>query len=343
MMNRDLPRQKLREIVHLFGHQIADDPEKCERLLKDCCPEHRREIVALVSAIKEGLVRRLISTGREQPTNAIVRLLSKTLEEDIGLDSNLSRWAVESWGIALDLFSEEDLLSQTDKDSTIETPLNRVPPLMEPGVPSSLPDQKEPESIIDPVLKTPNRRKSRLKWAAGLLVIALFSSGGVFGYQKWRQKLEAEKMEEEALRQAEQAIKTAHEQIRQDTLKVKEERRQLEAKQEERRQVWAKEAERKSQLEQQRLEQIRVENQRRELELRERQERARLENQKRQQEFREKQEQARLENQRRQQEFLEKQRQLQADRQREAQERATQQQQQRVLQQGIDALKGVIK
>jgi hypothetical protein len=335
-MNGDLPRQKLREIVSLFGPQVAADAEKCERLLKDCCPEHRREINALVSAIKEGVVGRL-TTG-EQPTNDIIRLLSKKLEEDIGLNSDLSRWAVESWGIALNLWSE------THDGSTTETTVNQPSPVAGTPIVSSLADAKKRDSaIVNPIAGAQNKSKSRLKWAAGLLVTALLGSGGVFAYQKWMEKIEGQKAEEEALHQAEQAKKAAQEQVRQAALKAEEERRQLETQQENERQERGKEEEKKAKIEQQRLEHARLENQRRQLELQERQERARLDNQQRQQELRERQEQARLENQRRQQELLEKQRQLQADRQREAQERAAQQQQQRALQQGVDAIRRGIK
>ena len=322
-MDSSLPRQKLSEIVKTFGQQIATDAEKCERLLKDCCPEHRREINALVSAIEVGVVERL-RTGGHIADNDNLHSLSKNLEQDTGLTSDLSQWSVETWGIALNLLPESKPLAQ--------------PPETITSTSASFPTKQnlEAELIASGATK---KSHTKLKWTVSLLILSLLGGGGVWGYQIWAEKVESQKAEEEAVRRAEEAKKVAQEQIRQVALKEQEEQRQLETRREKVRQEQAIETERNMKLEHQRLEQLKLENQRRQLDLQERQERARLDSQQRQQELREKQEQVRLENQRRQQELLEKQRQLQADRRKEAQERAAEQQQQRVLQQGIDALR----
>lgn len=46
----ELPRQRLVELVGRYGFEVARDPRRCEALLRDVCPQHKREIFVLVSA-----------------------------------------------------------------------------------------------------------------------------------------------------------------------------------------------------------------------------------------------------------------------------------------------------
>jgi len=39
----DVPGQKLREIIEEYGQAVCDDARRCEALLKDLCPEYKRE------------------------------------------------------------------------------------------------------------------------------------------------------------------------------------------------------------------------------------------------------------------------------------------------------------
>ena len=40
----DHPRQQLHYIITHYGRSICDEPKRCEALLKDLCPQHKREV-----------------------------------------------------------------------------------------------------------------------------------------------------------------------------------------------------------------------------------------------------------------------------------------------------------
>jgi hypothetical protein len=50
----ELPRQKLAKLARRFSLDLCNDPKRCEGLLRDVCGEHKREILPLVSALREG-------------------------------------------------------------------------------------------------------------------------------------------------------------------------------------------------------------------------------------------------------------------------------------------------
>ena len=51
----DMPRQQLHYIITHYGRSICDEPKRCEALLKDLCPQHKREVNLLVGALREGV------------------------------------------------------------------------------------------------------------------------------------------------------------------------------------------------------------------------------------------------------------------------------------------------
>jgi predicted RNA-binding Zn-ribbon protein involved in translation (DUF1610 family) len=104
-----LPRQRLTELVGRYGHDVADDPRRCEALLRDMCPQHKREIFVLVSAVKECVPRELLGSSSGIPKAVLVSRLTKRLHENLGVAENLARWAVESWALALGIASTNDL------------------------------------------------------------------------------------------------------------------------------------------------------------------------------------------------------------------------------------------
>jgi hypothetical protein len=104
----DLPRQKLAELIRRFGREIAGDARRCEALLKDACPQHKREIFVLVSAAKESVGVELLGSSSGAPKEALVSRLTMRVHENLGLPESLARWAVESWALALGLASATD-------------------------------------------------------------------------------------------------------------------------------------------------------------------------------------------------------------------------------------------
>jgi hypothetical protein len=120
-MVSDYPRAKLSELVTRFGCAICDDPKKCEGLLKDYCTGYRREISALVNVLRSKIIDELLALADGLPQEVLVARLARKLEDDHGLNRELARWAVTSWGIALGRFSE-DKSKERDEDEKIKEP-----------------------------------------------------------------------------------------------------------------------------------------------------------------------------------------------------------------------------
>jgi hypothetical protein len=107
MMN-DLPREQLKYIIGQYGRSLAEDPKRCEALLRDFCGQYRKEINVLVSAIKESVPTDLSNSQHRVPSTLLLAQLTKRLEDYLAIDRAAARWAVESWAIALGLISEKD-------------------------------------------------------------------------------------------------------------------------------------------------------------------------------------------------------------------------------------------
>ena len=101
-------RDKLAELVGRFGLDLCNDPKRCKGLLHDVCSEHRREIVALVAAAREGVGSELRHSSDGSPKELVFARLTKRLYETEGMDEGLARWAVESWALALGIASVKD-------------------------------------------------------------------------------------------------------------------------------------------------------------------------------------------------------------------------------------------
>ncbi len=82
---------------------MANDPRRCEALLRDLCGEHRREINLLISAARERIAFDLLTRHDTVPLGLLSGQLIDRLEEHLGLTNEAAEWAVHSWGLALDL------------------------------------------------------------------------------------------------------------------------------------------------------------------------------------------------------------------------------------------------
>jgi hypothetical protein len=92
---------------------VADDPRKCEGLLRDFCGGYRREIHALINALREKTAEELLSASADRvPQEVLAARLARRLEDFRGLDRELAYWAVVSWGLALGRFSPDEVDSR---------------------------------------------------------------------------------------------------------------------------------------------------------------------------------------------------------------------------------------
>jgi WD40 repeat protein len=102
----DLPRQKLCQIIAQYGPSLADDPRRTEALLRDFCGEYKREIFVLVSALREQVAADLLTSQTSVPREVLLAQLTKRLQENLALAEDASRWAVESWALALGVIAQ---------------------------------------------------------------------------------------------------------------------------------------------------------------------------------------------------------------------------------------------
>lgn len=97
----DTPRATLIEIIRQHGPQVIDDPQRVENLLRDLCPDSKREIQALMFALREQIPADLRQPPNGTPPVMLVANLTRRLIDNSPMAEDMARWAVESWALAL--------------------------------------------------------------------------------------------------------------------------------------------------------------------------------------------------------------------------------------------------
>jgi hypothetical protein len=111
-----MPRQQLHYIISHYGRSICDDPKRCEALLKDLCPQHKREVNLLMGALREGIAKELLKPNQLLPIETVINRLSQKLHDELGFEVGLAQWAVESWAFALGVkFNSAAIAPSPDK------------------------------------------------------------------------------------------------------------------------------------------------------------------------------------------------------------------------------------
>lgn len=108
-----IPRDKLFQLIQRYGKELGEDPRRCEALLRDVCGTYRKEIFALVSAVREGIPAELLEAVKTVPHPAAIARYSQKLHENFGISSELCQWTVETWAYALGIVTKRDLLPAT--------------------------------------------------------------------------------------------------------------------------------------------------------------------------------------------------------------------------------------
>jgi hypothetical protein len=117
----DSVRATLARLVTRYGVSVAYDPNRCEGLLRDTCPECSREIFVLVHAVRQHVTDDLLAPRHTLPLALTEGFLAKRLEDELGFSGEVSRWAVISWAEALGLASPAPSAS-TPKTSAASVP-----------------------------------------------------------------------------------------------------------------------------------------------------------------------------------------------------------------------------
>ncbi|MEP6923648.1 MAG: hypothetical protein ABI954_04210 [Pyrinomonadaceae bacterium] len=117
----NLPRQALREIVAKHGTGVCSDAKRCAGLLGDWCGSYRREINILVNALEERVPLDLLAAGNSMPRELLLTRLAVRLEEQLGMTETAAYWAVETWGLALNILSEAEIAERERKRANIDS------------------------------------------------------------------------------------------------------------------------------------------------------------------------------------------------------------------------------
>src|SRR5579872_1050558 len=90
-------RRTLGRLVEQHGRAICREPQRLEAMLRDLCPNQRREIFLLVAAVREQIVTEMLHSVDALPDEIVVARGSRKLCETLGLSESSARWAIESW------------------------------------------------------------------------------------------------------------------------------------------------------------------------------------------------------------------------------------------------------
>ena len=124
----NLPRQKLIEIIRRHGREIITEPRRCEGLMRDNFPAHRREIAVLKIALEERVPADLLDSGKSLlPRGALLARLAARLHDEVAMEASAARWTVHTWALALGVLSPGELddlegaNEQTDEQADVQT------------------------------------------------------------------------------------------------------------------------------------------------------------------------------------------------------------------------------
>ncbi len=89
--------QALCRLSQTYGRALCREPQRVEAMLRDLCPDQKREIFLLVSALKEQIVPDLISAYEGAPADLVYSRSCQKLYDNLGFTEESAVWAVESW------------------------------------------------------------------------------------------------------------------------------------------------------------------------------------------------------------------------------------------------------
>jgi TPR repeat protein len=86
---------KLSALIQRYGTSLCSEPKRLEALLRDYCPQNKREVNVLLIALREQVPAELLSSSIPLPL--LQGRLVTRLQENIGLADTVAQWAVEAW------------------------------------------------------------------------------------------------------------------------------------------------------------------------------------------------------------------------------------------------------
>ena len=118
----------LRDLIAKHGRALLDDPRRCEALLRDHCPDARREITVLMGALKEGVPQRLLGLPPASLSEATVTGYAARLSEELAMAEQAARWSIMTWAGAFRLkIDEKDVVPGNMADIKTAAAVAAVP------------------------------------------------------------------------------------------------------------------------------------------------------------------------------------------------------------------------
>lgn len=101
------PRQTLHDLIRRFGFSLAQDPQKCDRVMKVLCGNSGAQVSAIVAAIEDKIPTELVQN--QSNWHDIRGDLIYRFKENRKLNHELALWTVDTWGLVLGIWSQRDL------------------------------------------------------------------------------------------------------------------------------------------------------------------------------------------------------------------------------------------
>ena len=106
------------DLIEKEGIELCNDTQRCKALLSDLCGEYRKEISALVGALKERVVDEMQKFPHNIPFEVLLGQLAKRMQDNLAIAEEAAIWAVESWALALGVISSVELNNSWSTDTT---------------------------------------------------------------------------------------------------------------------------------------------------------------------------------------------------------------------------------
>jgi len=115
--------ETLKKLVASYGLSLTKDERRLERLLLEYCAWNKREINALIAAIRYQVVDKLVSISTQQVKPSYLGELMNKFQEESGLPNELAKWTVSAWVDVLNVQIQiEEIVQPVVKSVSQEIP-----------------------------------------------------------------------------------------------------------------------------------------------------------------------------------------------------------------------------
>jgi formylglycine-generating enzyme required for sulfatase activity len=98
-MSEQFVAKQLRALIERYGTSLCSEPKRLEALLRDYCPQNRREVHILLTAVQAQIPDELLAS--KTPPQLLLGQLIARLQDDMAMADAAAHWAVSAWARAL--------------------------------------------------------------------------------------------------------------------------------------------------------------------------------------------------------------------------------------------------